>query len=224
MKSSELAFFGKIAAGVTHELKNVLAIINESNGLMGDLLGMVKDSPFPHRDRFQRSIGRIEEQVRRGVEITSRFNQFSHSMDRERAEIDLNEVVARTIALSERFARLSNLDLRGIPSATPVAFVTNPFKLQMVLTRAIEACMAGMAGKGSISLMVREEQDTPCIELECRVEDGGTVDLLEAFAKKPELIDFQEIAAEVEIDTARVLRTGFTLLFRAGSLHLAGAQ
>ena len=37
VKADELAFFGKIAAGVTHELKNVLAVIKESNGLMARL-------------------------------------------------------------------------------------------------------------------------------------------------------------------------------------------
>ena len=39
----EIAFMGKVTASLSHEIKNTLAIINESVGLMGDLLG--KDAP-----------------------------------------------------------------------------------------------------------------------------------------------------------------------------------
>ena len=112
VKANELAFFGKIAAGVTHELKNVLAIIKESNGLMADLLAMLKETPFVYREKFQRSIGRIEEQVRRGTEITSRFNGFAHGVDHPVASIDLNAIVAQTVLLAARFARLQHVELR----------------------------------------------------------------------------------------------------------------
>ena len=115
MKSDELAFFGKIAAGVTHELKNVLAIINESNGLMDDLFEMLGDVPFPHREKFQRSVKKIEEQVRRGVEITSGFNRFAHSIDYPGADVDLNSIVTQTVSLARRFAALQNVELKRNP-------------------------------------------------------------------------------------------------------------
>ncbi len=45
---SETAFMGKITAAITHEMKNVLAIIKESAGLMEDLLSVAKDDSFQH--------------------------------------------------------------------------------------------------------------------------------------------------------------------------------
>ena len=36
----ELEFFGKITAGITHEMKNVLAIIKKSAGLMEDIMSL----------------------------------------------------------------------------------------------------------------------------------------------------------------------------------------
>ena len=33
----EIGFMGKVTASLSHEIKNTLAIINESVGLMGDL-------------------------------------------------------------------------------------------------------------------------------------------------------------------------------------------
>ena len=35
-ENGEIVFFGKITAGITHEMKNVLAIIKESSGLVED--------------------------------------------------------------------------------------------------------------------------------------------------------------------------------------------
>ncbi len=164
MKANELAFFGKIAAGVTHELKNVLAVINESNGLMADLLAMLKEAPFPHRERFQRSVQKIEKQVRRGVEITSRFNRFAHSMDYPCTDIDLNSIVTQTVSLAQRFAALQNVELKGGVRDRPVMLLTNAFRVQMALTRAIEAFIRCMGGSGSILMLVREDIGFPGVD------------------------------------------------------------
>jgi hypothetical protein len=37
-----LAFFGKVNASISHELKNVMAIISETTGLLGDLSEMAR--------------------------------------------------------------------------------------------------------------------------------------------------------------------------------------
>ena len=37
-----LAFFGKVSASISHELKNVMAIISETAGLLGDLSAMAR--------------------------------------------------------------------------------------------------------------------------------------------------------------------------------------
>ena len=52
----EVAFLGRITAAFTHEMKNVLAIIKESAGLMEDLLALSQEAAFPHRDRFARCL------------------------------------------------------------------------------------------------------------------------------------------------------------------------
>ena len=39
-QNDDLLFFGRIGASVSHELKNVLAVMNEQAGLLGDLACM----------------------------------------------------------------------------------------------------------------------------------------------------------------------------------------
>jgi hypothetical protein len=43
-ENRKAAFMGRITAGVTHEMKNVLAIIKESAGLMEDFLKISQDA------------------------------------------------------------------------------------------------------------------------------------------------------------------------------------
>ncbi len=213
MKADELAFFGKIAASVTHELKNVLAIINESNGLMGDILGMQKGVSFPHREKFERSIKKVEEQVRRGVEITSRFNRFAHSMDLPMVDADLNSIVIQTLALAQRFAALKNVELKGAICDREIKLSTNAFRIQMALTRAIEAFLHCIEGSGSICMTVQEGPGDPglsfCFEGEC----CGTVKN-ESVEKIPEWRDFEELASILDIRHEwRPLEGSFVLSF-----------
>jgi C4-dicarboxylate-specific signal transduction histidine kinase len=213
VNSDELAFFGKISAGVTHELKNVLAVINESNGLMKDLLSMLKDTPFPYREKFDRSIRKIEEQVQRGVEITTGFNRFSHSMDYPSVDVDLNSIVTLTISLARRFAALLNVELRGILCERPIMLLTNPFSLQMALTRAIEAFIKCMNGSGSILITLTMDTGTARLVYYFEGESGQRVKKgsVEGFVEWDE---FEELASMLNIRYEwRSLDGGFALFF-----------
>jgi hypothetical protein len=81
MELEKAAFMGRITAGVTHEIKNVLAIIKESAGLMEDLFELSKDHAPPPREKFLRTLTRITEQVRRGVDLATNLNEFAHTSD-----------------------------------------------------------------------------------------------------------------------------------------------
>lgn len=205
MGINEIAFFGKITAGVTHELKNVLAIINESNGLMTDLFAMAGDAPVPHRERLLRSIAKIDAQVRRGVDITTRLNRFAHSMDSDKSRVDLNEMVDLTAAMAQRFARLQNLELQVCPAEAPVYVWASRFYLQMALTRVIETCMGAMAqdGGGAVVLTVRGGKAACEICLECRPRGSEALDLDGAMATLSQWREFDAIAAELGITAHR---------------------
>lgn len=197
MKANDLAFFGKIAASVTHELRNVLAVINETNGLMADLLAMMREAPFQHLEKFQRSVQKIEEQVRRGVEITSRFNRFAHSMDHACADIDLNSILTQTVSLAQRLAALRNVELKATVCDHPIMLFTNAFRTQMALTMAIEAfigCLNG--GSGSILMLARDALGSPCLDFYFRGESCEKV-VKEAVAKFDEWQEFEELASSL---------------------------
>ena len=155
----EVAFFGKITAGITHEIKNVLAIIQESSGLMEDILGVTEDGTFPHKDKFIKSVNRIHGQIQRGIDITSRLNRFAHNPDHCPASLDLNEIAEQMVLLASRFARLKNVVLESSPSDPPLIIKSDPVSLEMALFESIEILLYITGSGGKITLSPRKIQD-----------------------------------------------------------------
>jgi signal transduction histidine kinase len=159
IKRKEIVFFGKITAGITHEIKNVLAIIQESSGLMEDIIAVTPDETFPHKDKFKTSLKRILNQIDRGVDITTRLNKFAHSPDHCPASLDLNEITEEMVLLASRFARLKNVVLESSPSEPPLTIKSDPVCLEMALFESIEILLNVIGSAGKIMLSPRKIQD-----------------------------------------------------------------
>ena len=134
----EIAFMGKVTASLSHEIKNTLAIINESVGLMGDLLQKDGSEDWPPYSRWTSLLVSIEEQVQRSAEIVKRLNQFAHSMDKSLVELDLNETVRQTVVLIKRLATLRRVNLEMHLQADPLHLQSDPFRLLYVIFGLIE--------------------------------------------------------------------------------------
>jgi C4-dicarboxylate-specific signal transduction histidine kinase len=134
----EIAFMGKVSASLSHEIKNTLAIINESVGLMGDLLRKDASADWPPYARWTSLLASIEEQVQRSAEIVKRLNQFAHSMDKPLVELDLNETVGQTVVLIKRLATLRRVNLDTQLESEPLHLQSNPFRLLYVVFALIE--------------------------------------------------------------------------------------
>jgi C4-dicarboxylate-specific signal transduction histidine kinase len=159
IKSKEIVFFGKITAAITHEIKNVLAIIQESSGLMEDILAVTPDETFTHKDKFSTSLNRIFNQIERGVDITTRLNKFAHSPDHSPANVDLNEVSEQMVLLASRFTRLKNVVLKADPHDTSMIIKTHPVALEMAIFESIEILLNALSSGGKITLSPRKIQN-----------------------------------------------------------------
>ncbi len=159
IKNKEVVFFGKITAGITHEIKNVLAIIQESSGLMEDILAVTPDEIFPHKDKFHTSLNRILNQIERGVDITTRLNKLAHSPDHSPTNVDLNEVSEQMVLLASRFARLKNVVLKADPNDASMIIKTHPVALEMAIFESIEILLNALSSGGKITLSPRKVQE-----------------------------------------------------------------
>ena len=169
----EIGFMGKVAASLSHEIKNTLAIINESAGLMGDLLR--KDAPedWPSYSRFNDLLASIEEQVQRSADIVKRLNQFAHSMDKPLADVDLNETVRQTVILAQRFATLGRVNLETQLASKPLHLQSDPFRLLYVIFGFIERAINCSPREAEV--LVKTEQSGEMLQV--MVTDRGTVEV-----------------------------------------------
>lgn len=134
MHQNEIALWGKITAGITHEMKNVLAIINESTGLMQDIMNSGKKAPVKYQDKMIHAAETIGRQIRRGVEIADYLNKFAHSTDQAKASVDLNEISSQVIFLLKRFAGQKQVELESPASGPSANLYTRPFRLILTLS------------------------------------------------------------------------------------------
>ena len=137
----ELAFMGKINASLSHEIKNTLAIINESVGLMGDLLDKEPPADWQAYPRLKSIIASVGGQVQRSSAIVKRLNRFAHSMDKPLADLDLNELVQEITTLAQRFARLTGVKLEVEAAPESLVIHSDPFRVQYVIFGFIERAL-----------------------------------------------------------------------------------
>src|SRR4030042_3981784 len=147
----QLCFIGKIIAGFTHEIKNHVAVIKESAGLMGDILKLGKKERNDSQ-QFLEIIGSVEDQIEKTLDLFTHLNRFAHRMDRPRVSFHVNESLEGLISLISRLARQRKISLerefqRDLPSIN-----SDPALLQLLVFCLIEDAMARLDKNGKIIL------------------------------------------------------------------------
>lgn len=147
-----LAFMGKIMAGQSHEVTNVLNIINELSGLQQDVL-LSADHENPARlSKLREICGKIQSQVARGEKIVRNMNLFAHSADTPLAVFDVKGLIGRIVFLAERWARLRRVELTAkLPDET-TALANCPLGLQHAIFVCIEAALLSASDKRRITV------------------------------------------------------------------------
>ena len=120
ISENALQFFGKMTASTSHEMKNVLAIINENAGLLEDFTFMADRGKQIDPERLKAMADAVKKQIRRADDIIKNMNRFAHSTDHAVTTVDLNETIELFTALTARFAAMKSVkvDLQ-LPSNLP---------------------------------------------------------------------------------------------------------
>lgn len=164
-ENPEAVFIAKITASATHELRNVLAIVKESAGLVGDMLeASGRGKPLKH-DRVMKSVAKIDAQVNRGAALLTNLNRFAHSLDRATERVDLNVEADQVATLCERLARLEGhaVAVEQAEEALPVD--ANALRLHMAFFTTVECCIDRMEKPGTVRLRTSRTGGGPALEL-----------------------------------------------------------
>jgi signal transduction histidine kinase len=154
--NDDLAFFGKVNASISHELKNILAIISEAAGLLQDLTEMAAKGQKMELEMLQSCSQDIVEEIQRGFTTIKQMNRFSHSVDVPLKSVNLIEVLDLMINLTGFLSFASKV--RFDPPQDEASTVsTCPFRLQNLLYHALVFAFKSVGVDGEIQVAVYRE-------------------------------------------------------------------
>ena len=193
-----LQFFGKISASISHELKNVLAIINENAGLLEDFALMAdRGVPFDAA-RLKKMADAVKKQISRADTIIRNMNRFAHSTDQTAVTVDLAETIETVMAVTARFAAMRGIKIELQLPEKPVALQTAPFFLMNLIWLCLEFAMSAAGDEKTVEL-VAEAADGR-VRIRFRRLAGLTEALLDTFASDREQNLREMLAAEFKIE------------------------
>ncbi|NDV21574.1 HAMP domain-containing histidine kinase [Desulfovibrio sp. JC022] len=196
-----LCFFGQVSAVISHDLKNVLAIINEDAGLLQDFSLMAAQGMELDPPRLVKLAEKIQGQVKRGDGIIKNMNRFAHSVDLPVCDVDFRELTTLVISLLTRMASRKCVTVT-LKEGEQVNGKGDPFTIQMLIAKALEYSMDSAGRDGEL-----------CIELS--TADGVnvlTISGLSAVIPEEQLAELESISVKAGGKPAYVRQDNILIL------------
>ncbi len=193
-----LQFFGRMSASISHEIKNVLAIINENAGLLEDF-SLMADRGVPiDPGRLKTMAEKVKLQISRADGIIKNMNRLAHSIDENITTVDLDQTIELVIALTARIAAMRGVKVDLQLPGSPLTIPTAPFFLMNLLWLCLDFSMSASGDEKRVELVVEETENS--VRIRFRRLAGLTEALLETFPSEREknLLDVLEADLTVE--------------------------
>jgi nitrogen fixation/metabolism regulation signal transduction histidine kinase len=133
LRALQLGFIGKIIADFTHEIKNHLAFIKESAGLIEDLIGSKKSLEKHEIRQTVDVLHSIVNQIGKSVNMFNYLNRFSHRMDNPISTFNINDILEELFVLLNRFANQKKISLKTDFQKDIFPFSGDPTRLQFII-------------------------------------------------------------------------------------------
>ena len=160
LREMQLAFVGKLIAGLSHEFKNHLAIIKELNGLFEDLLLLEEPGQSTNSERYKKIISGINERIGQASEMCRFLSGFSHRMDQPLSSLSITDVLQEKIYLLRRFARQKQVDLTSSFDEDLPAIFNNASLLQFAIFCIIWPALELLEKAGRILITVARKHES----------------------------------------------------------------
>jgi len=158
-------FFGHINATISHELKNIMATISETSGLINDLIEVAENGKELDLQVIKSSSQAVVEEVQRGFLTIKQMNVFAHSADNLFDEIDLADTVKLIINLSQFLSYASQVEFCQ-EEKVQVRVSTCPFLLQNLVYQVLTYAYRILGHKGKLYITLRHEKEGHAIVFE----------------------------------------------------------
>ncbi len=136
-----LKFYSKVSASISHEIKNSLAVLNESAGYLEDVTLMAKKGMEINMERLESLADTMLKQVQRANGIVKNMNRLAHSLDDPASQTDLNALLELMISLSERTTVTRGFKVSAAFSDSAITINTHPFFVENLIWLILDFAM-----------------------------------------------------------------------------------
>ena len=150
LRNRQLEMVGRLLAGFSHELKNHLAIIKESNGLVSDLLSMGRVENPALQARLEKITETINKRTLMVAEMAKHLSGFAHRNDVPLSSFQLNDILREELAFLARFANLKSIGISISLSNDLPAVWSNPSLVQFVFASLFLSILPTLKAGGKI--------------------------------------------------------------------------
>jgi signal transduction histidine kinase len=166
--NEKMASIGRLAANVSHEINNPLAIINEKAGLIKDMFEIKKI--YSHDPKLTGSVDSILKAVQRASKITRRLLSFARNMEASSETIDLESLIREVLVFLEKEAELKAIEIRLNADGNIAEIKSDRGKLQQIFVNIINNAFDAMDNRGILTVDISKASPT---ELSVKITDTG---------------------------------------------------
>lgn len=163
LSGEQLAFFGRVSAGISHELKNIMATVSETANLLSDLIAYGEQGGEVEQQEIRTCSEGIIEEIQRGFVTIRHMNRFAHSVDQPLKEVDVKEVLDLTVNLWTYMGPSRKVSIESEGDSEP-RVITNPFLLQDLLYHALVFAFESVEPAGEIQISLGSKDDRARID------------------------------------------------------------
>ena len=141
-QADKLSSIGLLAAGVAHEVNTPLAVISSYTQMLSKQL----QGDVPKASLLEK----ITRQTFRASEIVNNLLNFSRTSGSEIGDVDVNKVIADTLALLEHQFKVAKVEVHNTPEPKLPAIQGNAGRLQQVFLNLFLNAKDAMPGGGTL--------------------------------------------------------------------------
>ena len=152
IRQKQVESYGRLMAGFSHDMKNHLGIIRESNGLMGDIItmsGLAEDDPLG--GRLQKLVSSVDSRIVIAAGMLQDLSSMAHRSDVPCSSFNLNEFLREELTFLDRFARLKQISFSLKTENNLPTIQSDPALLQHIFYRIYMMCLEQMEGGQQVS-------------------------------------------------------------------------
>jgi two-component system, NtrC family, sensor kinase len=152
--TNKMASIGRLAAGVSHEINNPLAIIGENAGIIMDILTFSDGAD--KKDKIIKHLNSITNSVERCSKITHRLLGFAKRMEAKIENINVYSLVEEVVGFIQREAKIRNVNIHIDHEKNIPDIESDRGQLQQVILNIVNNALDAVPEGGYIKINIEQ--------------------------------------------------------------------